>query len=117
MGAMPATGQWVRLDIAELAAGLRGVNLSGMAFTLDNGRATWDYTGKAALVPVDSNGYGIPDYLEDVNGNGTLSPGNVTLNWQTPDGGLIGTAAIQVFGRGPVPGGSSTGRSCRRPQP
>jgi hypothetical protein len=46
MGALPATGQWVRLDIPAAQVGLEGRTLNGMAFTLYGGRATWDYAGK-----------------------------------------------------------------------
>ena len=46
MGALPATGQWVRLSVPASQVGLEGTVASGMAFTLYNGRATWDYAGK-----------------------------------------------------------------------
>jgi hypothetical protein len=36
--------------------------------------------------PVDTNGNGIPDYLEDINGNGTVDSGEI--NWQ--DGSDLG---------------------------
>ncbi len=48
MGALPATGQWVRLEIGADVLGLAGHTLNGMAFTLFNGRATWDKAGKQA---------------------------------------------------------------------
>jgi hypothetical protein len=46
MGALPATGQWVKLSVPASQVGLEGRTLNGMAFTLYNGRATWDYAGK-----------------------------------------------------------------------
>ena len=46
MGALPATGQWVKLAVPAAQMGLEGHTLSGMAFTLYGGRATWDYAGK-----------------------------------------------------------------------
>jgi len=46
MGALPATGQWVRLAVPAAQVGLEGRTLNGMAFTLYGGRATWDYAGK-----------------------------------------------------------------------
>jgi hypothetical protein len=46
MGPLPAVGQWVRLAVPAAQVGLEGRTLNGMAFTLWNGRATWDYTGK-----------------------------------------------------------------------
>jgi hypothetical protein len=48
MGPMPPMGQWVRLAVPASAVGLEGRVLSGMAFTLFDGQATWDYAGKAA---------------------------------------------------------------------
>jgi hypothetical protein len=35
--------------------------------------------------PLDTDGDGIPDYLEDVNGDGVYTPGVDIGNWQTPD--------------------------------
>jgi hypothetical protein len=46
MGALPPTGQWVRLAVPAVQVGLEGSTLNGMAFTLYGGRATWDYAGK-----------------------------------------------------------------------
>jgi hypothetical protein len=46
MGALPATGQWVRLSVPAAQVGLEGRTLNGMAYTLYGGRATWDYAGK-----------------------------------------------------------------------
>ena len=45
MGALPPTGQWVRLAVPAAQVGLEGRTLNGMAFTLYGGRATWDHTG------------------------------------------------------------------------
>jgi len=46
MGALPPLGQWVRLEVPASLVGLEGRSLNGMAFTLYNGRATWDRAGK-----------------------------------------------------------------------
>ena len=48
MGALPAAGQWVRLAVPAAQVGLEGHTLNGMAFTPDDGRATWDYAGKSS---------------------------------------------------------------------
>lgn len=48
MGVLPAAGQWVRLEVPAGLVGLGGRSLSGMAFTLFGGRATWDRAGKFA---------------------------------------------------------------------
>jgi len=51
MGPLPATGQWVKLTIPATAVGLDGKSISGMAFTLYDGRATWDRAGIEAGSP------------------------------------------------------------------
>src|SRR5262249_20358629 len=48
MGPLPAAGQWVRLQVPASQVGMEGRTLTGMAYTLYDGRATWDYVGKAA---------------------------------------------------------------------
>ncbi|MBK7060433.1 MAG: S8 family serine peptidase [Rubrivivax sp.] len=50
MGALPTAGQWVRLEVPAALVGLVGRTLNGMAFTLQNGRATWDRAGKTNSV-------------------------------------------------------------------
>ncbi|MEO8676536.1 MAG: hypothetical protein ABI569_13225, partial [Casimicrobiaceae bacterium] len=52
MGPLPTAGQWVRLVVPASQVGLEGTTLSGMAFTLNGGRATWDYAGKGTGSPV-----------------------------------------------------------------
>jgi hypothetical protein len=46
MGPLPAAGQWVQLQVPASQVGLEGSTLNGMAFTLFNGRATWDTAGR-----------------------------------------------------------------------
>ena len=46
MGPLPATGQWVRLEVPASVVGLEGAVIDGMAFTLYDGRATWDAAGR-----------------------------------------------------------------------
>ncbi len=48
MGALPTTGQWVRLEVSAHALGLEGAKLKGMSFTLLDGGATWDASGRQA---------------------------------------------------------------------
>jgi len=48
MGPLPAAGQWVRLEVPAALVGLEGRTVAGMAFTLYNGRATWDRSGKSS---------------------------------------------------------------------
>jgi hypothetical protein len=47
MGALPAAGQWVRLEVPAAQVGLEGKTLHGMAFSLYGGRAAWDRAGKS----------------------------------------------------------------------
>lgn len=47
MGALPAKGQWVRLEIPASAVGLEGRKVYGMCFSTYAGGATWDLTGRA----------------------------------------------------------------------
>ncbi|MDQ3804269.1 MAG: DUF1929 domain-containing protein [Acidobacteriota bacterium] len=46
MGTLPAGGGWARLEVPASMVGLEGKTLNGMAFTLYDGRATWDKAGK-----------------------------------------------------------------------
>jgi hypothetical protein len=50
MGALPAAGQWIRLEVPAALVGLEGRILNGMAYTLYDGRATWDIAGKSSGV-------------------------------------------------------------------
>ncbi len=47
MGPLPVAGQWVRLEVPAEAVGLAGITVDGMAFTLYDGQATWDFGGKS----------------------------------------------------------------------
>jgi hypothetical protein len=47
VGALPPTGRWVRLEVPASLVALEGKTVTGMAFTLYGGSATWDYTGKS----------------------------------------------------------------------
>ena len=57
MGPLPATGQWVRLEVPASEVGLEGAAISGMAFTLFDGRATWDTTGVTSIPPLADGGF------------------------------------------------------------
>ncbi|HWA25846.1 MAG TPA: glycoside hydrolase family 9 protein [Lacunisphaera sp.] len=59
VGALPATGQWVRLEVPASQVGLEGQVVKGMSFGLFGGRATWDSIGRApagATTPPPSTG-------------------------------------------------------------
>ncbi|PWU16241.1 MAG: hypothetical protein C5B50_13945 [Verrucomicrobia bacterium] len=49
MGALPAAGQWTLLQVPASQVGLEGSQLSGMSFSLYDGRATFDYASKYSL--------------------------------------------------------------------
>lgn len=54
MGALPPSGQWVRLEVPASYVGLEGKSVSGMSFGLyrnsGRGLATWDYAGKTSVL-------------------------------------------------------------------
>jgi Glycosyl hydrolase family 9/Cellulase N-terminal ig-like domain len=45
-GALPPSGQWVRLTVAASKLGLEGSSVSGMCFSLVDGQANWDEAGR-----------------------------------------------------------------------
>jgi glycosyl hydrolase family 9/cellulase-like Ig domain-containing protein/Big-like domain-containing protein/Calx-beta domain-containing protein len=55
MGALPPAGQWVRLEVPAASVGMEGRTARGMAFTLFDGRATWDAAGKASVGQTGTN--------------------------------------------------------------
>jgi len=46
MGPLPPTGEWIRLEVPASAVNMENRTATGMGFTLFDGRATWDRTGK-----------------------------------------------------------------------
>ncbi len=46
MGPLPPLGRWIRLEVPAYLVGLEDRTINGMAFTLYDGRATWDHSGK-----------------------------------------------------------------------
>jgi Glycosyl hydrolase family 9/Cellulase N-terminal ig-like domain len=47
-GPLPAAGGWVKLTVPASAVGLEGSAVSGMDFSLFNGRATWGTAGRSS---------------------------------------------------------------------
>lgn len=84
-GAKPTNGYWHRLQFAARDVDMERRTASGMAFTLYDGQVNWDSAGilryQANPTPYDHDNDGLPDYAEDVNGNG-VSNGSET-DWQT----------------------------------
>jgi len=89
MGPVPQTGLWVRLEVPASQIGLEGVVLDSMLFEVYGGRATWDHLGKTNHSG-DTNGDGIPDYLEDANGNGLVDSGEIGWN-------IVGDLGLNVI--------------------
>jgi hypothetical protein len=48
VGAVPATGGWVRLSVAAAAVGLEGSSVNGMDLALQDGGVAWDAIGRAS---------------------------------------------------------------------
>jgi hypothetical protein len=74
MGALPATGGWVRLAVPASVVGLDGATVNGMAFTLYGGQADWDQAGTVSAPAA-------PTGLTASAGNG-----QVTLSWNASTG-------------------------------
>ena len=52
-GDLPATGEWVRLEVDSAAVGLKpGAKLNGWAFTQFGGTVHWDAAGVVAIAPL-----------------------------------------------------------------
>ncbi|HUW83262.1 MAG TPA: Calx-beta domain-containing protein, partial [Phycisphaerae bacterium] len=83
-GPLPAAGQWVRLEVAASQVGLEGSTLTGMAFTLYDGRATWDHAGKSTV----GNGTGLTgEYYDNIDFTAlTLTRVDATVNFNWGSG-------------------------------
>jgi hypothetical protein len=85
MGPLPAAGQWARLEVPASLVGLEGTKLSGMAFTLFDGRATWDYAGKLAISTSPVTGASGSSNGSATTSTNTSSTNGITLvgsvNW------------------------------------
>jgi hypothetical protein len=56
MGPLPVTGKWQQLKVPAGTVNLQGSTLTGLAFTLYGGRATWDCAGVLNSMTNGSNG-------------------------------------------------------------
>src|SRR6185437_11064798 len=82
MGTIPTAGQWVRLEVPASNVGLEGASVSGMAFTLYGGRATFDNSGKTSATnssPTNSTG-NTGDTNTNNSGSSTNSSGTNALS-------------------------------------
>jgi len=120
MGALPPAGQWARLAVPASVVNLNGSTVSGLAFTLYGGRATWDYAGVSnsmvattnSIITVNasqgvasSNGPGIFTLTRTGNASAALNvaytlAGTATtgVNYQISQGGKSTTTAAFPVG-------------------
>lgn len=79
MGPLPPSGRWIRLEVPADMVGLDGKIVDGMAFTLADGRATWDRAGKATL-PAAAPSQGDLTWVDDAVPGGAVTS-NVDDEW------------------------------------
>jgi glucose/arabinose dehydrogenase len=80
-GPLPPLGQWVRLEVPASAVNLEGRTVSGMAFTVYDGRATWDYAGKTSGTGGGGGGGG--GWVDDALPTGARASGSEPFTWVT----------------------------------
>ena len=92
MGALPTGGQWVQLQVPANKVNLEGSTLSGMAFTLFDGRATWDAAGRqtSTTTPTTNLPFSLKVKGQSKTLSWTSSPGT-TYQISTKDS-LVATA-------------------------
>ena len=93
MGPLPPLGQWVLLQVPASQVGLEGSTVSGMAYSLVDGTATWDYTGKLAA------GGTLGQPTGTSSGSGSTNPtssGTVGPTASGSTGGTLTNATIWV---------------------
>ncbi len=94
IGPLPPAGEWVRLSVPASAVGLEGHELNGMAFTLSDGRASWDHIGKVtagALPPPPSTPTSTPTELV-ATPTDTARPAATSTATSVPTATFTGTA-------------------------
>jgi hypothetical protein len=99
MGPIPTTGQWVTLSVPASAVGLEGASVQGMGFSLFNGRATFDSTGKGTTTSTTT-----PTTTEPTT-SPTLPPSNPDTS--TPTAPQLPVATEVVWFDDTLPDGAS----------
>jgi WD40 repeat protein len=94
-GALPTAGQWTRLEVAAAAVGLEGKRVSGMAFGLYGGQASWDHAGKEA---------GLPAWVEDGLPTGAVAGSDGGDSWTWVNRGPIPYAGAVAHQSNPSQG-------------
>jgi CSLREA domain-containing protein len=101
IGALPPAGGWVRLAVSASTVGLGGLTVDGLAFSLFDGQATWDYagtggdvftgslTGSLALTKTGSGNLTLTG-ANSYTGTTTISAGTLQIG----SGGTLGTGSV-----------------------
>jgi hypothetical protein len=107
VGALPAAGGWARLEVPASAVGLEGTTVAGMAFTLYDGRATFDKAGTSATSSTSTSGGttsgGTTSGTTSTTTTSTSSGGTTTTSGGTTSGGTTTTSG------GTTSGGTTSG--------
>ena len=114
IGNLPAKAQWVRLEVPADMVGLEGQTVNGMAFSLFDGKATWDYAGKSSAVSTTAVNLArqpgaVATASSQVNGNYPVSAvndgdrtgrnwglGGFASGWNDGTEGVFGSDWVQV---------------------
>src|SRR5581483_112185 len=109
MGALPAAGQWVRLEVPASAVGLEGASIQGMGFSLYDGAATWDNSGKGASAPATTTTTP-PTTQADPSTSGSTSSGGLVIVPTSPTTAPAAPTTIDtIWFDDALPAGSSGG--------
>jgi hypothetical protein len=111
VGALPAAGQWVRLEVPASAVGLEGASLTGMGFGLYNGRATWDKAGKVTTTPSTSTSTSSGGTTTSSGGTTSTSGGTTSTSGGTTSTSGSGSTSTSGSTTTTTSGGTNTGTS------
>ena len=89
MGALPPTGQWVRLTVSAESLGLGGKKLTGMTFKTYGGQAWFDRSGKGSCTvsappPASPQSGSLTIWVDDALPTGAVAAG--TWVWRSSTG-------------------------------
>lgn len=88
-GALPAAGQWVRLEVPASQVALEGSTLKGLDFSAYGGRLWWDCAGKASPGASGGGGSGGASMTSSLR---KMSGSNMQVTWAS----VVGTP-YQIF--------------------
>jgi hypothetical protein len=92
-GALPAAGQWVRLEVPASLVALEGTTLSGMQFVLYDGRAAFDRSGKSSETAAASDATPPAISMSAPANGATVSGSSATVSAIASDN--AGVASVQ----------------------